>query len=326
MDRKLFSLEETAKMILSGKKLLLAGDEKLLSKLPSGDWIAGTCDYFIAKEGGKECKDKIFVTDITDFQDEIIIKTYDDNTLKNIYAEAFDNGVTVLIIPPYSAVHSSFALNAPSYEKFAQTPLVGWVASHIFYPDRAPDKGYVFAGSAASKTDTKAVAMHIRLKKGKYADLNLINFYSQDGEGDEIEFLEDGFEVQDVLINGEKKNFADYIIHKQIDIKLPLVRDLDSVRINTSLYCLADGKVKFFAPVFKGFVYKFAKASENLEKDFLKIAPDKMPTFAVICILNYFYASLQGKHLDALYAPVANGEICYQLVNQTIVTMDIKDI
>ena len=326
MDRKLFSAGETAKMILSGKKLLLAGDEKLLSGLPSGDWIAGTCDYFIAKEGCKECRDKIFVTDITDFQDGITIKTYDENTLKNIYTEAHENGVTVLIIPPYSAVHSSFALNAPQYEKFAQTPLVGWIASHVFYPDRAPDKGYVFAGSAASKTDTKAVAMHISLKKGKYADLNLINFYSQDGKGDTIEFLENGFEVSDVLINGEKKNFAEYILQKQIDIKLPLVIDMDSVTINTSLYCLAGDKVKFFAPVFKGFVYKFAKSAENIENDFLKIAPDKMPTFAVICILNYFYAGLQGKHLDALYAPVANGEICYQLVNQTIVTMDIKDI
>ncbi|MBQ3655659.1 MAG: hypothetical protein II956_02270 [Bacteroidales bacterium] len=326
MDRKLLSLKDTSAMILSGKTLLLAGDEKLLEQLPEGNWIAGTSDYFISAEGGKECTDKIFVTDMTEFQDEILIKTYDENTIKNVYADSLDNGVTILIIPPYSAVHSSFAVNAPTYEKFAQTPLIGWVASHVFYPDRAPGKGYVFSGNAASKTCEKAVAMHIRLKKGKYAELNLVNFYTQDGEGDTIEFLESGFEVSDALINGEKQNFADYILNRQIDLKLPLVTDLNSAMINTSLYCITDGKVKFFAPIFKGFTYKFAKATENIETEFLKIAPAKMPTFAVICILNYFYAGLQGKHLAALYAPVANGEICYQLVNQTIVTLDIKSI
>jgi hypothetical protein len=43
----LLSFDETAKMIASGKFLHIAGTENLLKKLPKGNWIGGSTEYFM---------------------------------------------------------------------------------------------------------------------------------------------------------------------------------------------------------------------------------------------------------------------------------------
>jgi len=52
MGLAMLSLEEVTEKIIEGKRLLLAGDERLLLQLPAGDWIAGTIPYFMTEEGG----------------------------------------------------------------------------------------------------------------------------------------------------------------------------------------------------------------------------------------------------------------------------------
>ena len=42
MEKVMYSVEEISQLIANGKKLLLAGDENLLNKLPQGDWIGGS--------------------------------------------------------------------------------------------------------------------------------------------------------------------------------------------------------------------------------------------------------------------------------------------
>jgi hypothetical protein len=64
LTNQLLDPAETARRILAGESLMLAGEENLLAALPPGNWIGGTSPYFMAREGGCLCKDKIFVTQI----------------------------------------------------------------------------------------------------------------------------------------------------------------------------------------------------------------------------------------------------------------------
>ena len=49
----LMTFEETSKLIKEGKILHIAATEALLKKLPKGNWIGGSTEYFMAKDGGK---------------------------------------------------------------------------------------------------------------------------------------------------------------------------------------------------------------------------------------------------------------------------------
>lgn len=48
--------------------------------------------------------------------------------------------------------------------------------------------------------------------------------------------------------------------------------------------------------------------------------------FSCNCILNYQYAGLEGKKSGSVTSPVTFGEIAYQLLNQTLVYLNITDI
>ena len=327
MEKHLLSLEQTSQMIAAGRKLILAGSNKLLPQLPEGDWIAGTSPFFIDSDGGQVCLDKIFVTDVTDYQEEIRIQTYDENTLKNVYADGFDNGFTVLIIPPSSKVHYDFALNAPDYKDFAVRPLMGWISCHEETEDEKIISGKIFAGSNKSSSDVLAVAMHVKLPKEKYADLNLFHIYSQ-GQGDKMEFLKSGFKAKNILINGKEWNVSEYIRTKNIDPTLPIIANYNSAMINVSLAAVMPDSITMFAPVFKGVEYRLANPVDRVAalKDVNKKYASVTPFYSVICILCYLYGKLEGQKLGGIIGPVTHGEICYQLVNQTIVTLDIKDI
>jgi len=54
----LYSIQETVNAIMTGKTLYLAGDEKVLSQLPKGNWIGGTIPYFMTKTGGISTQEK----------------------------------------------------------------------------------------------------------------------------------------------------------------------------------------------------------------------------------------------------------------------------
>ena len=45
----------------------------------------------------------------------------------------------------------------------------------------------------------RALVMHLSLPEGKVADVNILNIFSQ-GEGDEIEFPDDGFSVTEPIV------------------------------------------------------------------------------------------------------------------------------
>lgn len=321
----MYNVEEVGKMIEAGKKLLVAGDENLLKQLPNGNWIGGTTPYFMSDKGGIISKEQIYVTELPQYIDNIKIQTYDIVSIKNVYKDCYENGFSVIIIPAFSDLHLSFAINAPDYKDFAVHPLIGWISGYLLSDAGACAKTY--SGLANTESCKDAVVMHIEIPKSKYADIDIINLFEQ-GAGDEIEFLESGFNAKEVLINGKKQIFADYLKDNKIDTRLPLVADYNSVMINISVQEIKGDNVVFYAPVFKGVKYKFASSLNDYISDFGKAIANKneQPTFSCNCILNFKYSELEGKSTGNITGPITFGEIAYQLLNQTLVTVDVLDL
>jgi len=329
MGRAMLSVEEVKTKITQGKRLLLAGDERLLRQLPAGDWIAGTIPYFMTENGGLCSREKIQTTELPDFVVAIDIRTYDAATISRVYTDAPENGASFIILPAKSAVHFSFALNAPDYENFAVRPLIGWVAgTHLDHLDKLSPK--VFNGRRPEPNADAAIVMHVSLPKNKIADIGIINIFEQ-GDGDTITFMADGFSARDAYINGRKRNFGEYIFERKLDKRLPLVADYHGVFINTSFKEgdeLRD-EVEFYAPVFSGVSYKHARPVDDYICRFVSKMPEGLShqiVFSCNCILNYIYSNLEGKTIAGITGPTTFGEIAYQLLNQTMVYLRIIDL
>ena len=170
--------------------------------------------------------------------------------------------------------------------------------------------------------------MHVTLPPHKYADIGIVNIFSQ-GEGDVITFPEDGFSVTDAFINGEKRNFVEYVKEKKLDIRFPLVANYYGAMINISFQNIDEEqkKVNFYAPVFKGVEYKQAAPVGDYVTRFTAEMPQvgDQIAFSCNCILNYLYSELEGKQ-TGVYGPMTFGEIAYQLLNQTMAYVTINDL
>ncbi len=329
MKNVMFSLNEVASLINKGKKLLLAGDEELLKQLPEGNWIGGSIPYFMTDKGGLSSSNNILINELPDFVKNIKLMSYDKSTIENIYNDGFDNGFSVLIIPAMSDAHLSFALNAPDYNGFATKPIIGWILGTLL-DDIGKKTAKSFNGSGKKMSDSNAVVMHVELPVEKYAEINIINIFSQ-GEADIIEFPESGFQAVFANINGGKQNFAEYITKKNLDIRLPLVADYSGAMINISFQSInkEEKKVNFYAPVFEGIKYKHAAPVSDYIKQFNELIPDEGTQnilFSCNCILNYLYSELENKKTGNITGPITFGEIAYQLLNQTLVYLEIRDL
>jgi hypothetical protein len=323
------SPEEVTQKIVQGKKLLLAGDERLLERLPPGDWIGGTIAYFMTEEGGMCTREKIHVTELPPFVSGVEIRCYDEESIGGIYQDAPKNGFSVIIIPARSRMHFSFALNAPGYEGFAMHPLIGWI-SGVHLDDLGTAAPKVFDGRRGAALAEGAIVMHVPLPTNKYADIGIINIFEQ-GDGDTLEFPDDGFRVEEALVNGKKKNFGHHIFANGFDKRLPLVADYHGLLINTS-FCEGEEmepEVEFYGPVFSGLQYKHARPVEDYVSRFVAQLPDGIGhqiLFSCNCILNYLYSELHGKKIAGITGPTTFGEIAYLLLNQTMVYLRIIDL
>jgi hypothetical protein len=210
---------------------------------------------------------------------------------------------------------------------FATRPLIGWIAgTAVNEPEARPR---VFDGTRGQTLINGAVVLHVELPANKLVEIDIVNIFEQ-GNGDTIVFLEDGFSATRALINGEMKNFSDYLLKNAVDTKLPLVVDLNGAMINTSFknLDLIKRQVNFYAPVFAGFRYKIAKPVGDYVDHFLAEVPEGVGDnifFACNCILNYLYAGLEGRKTANFIGPVTFGEIAYQLLNQTMAYLTIED-
>lgn len=328
MKQVMFTKKDVIAMISAGKRLLLAGDEKSLCDLPRGCWVGGTIPYFMGEQGGIFTKEQIFVTELPDYVLNAEVKVYDETNIQQVYTDAPRHGFSIIIIPASSPTHFTFALNAPGFPGFATRPLIGWIAGVAVEDDVSSPK--VFDGARSLSLENGAVVLHVELPPSKLAEIDIVNIFEQ-GEGDTITFPEDGFSATTALINGQPKNFDDYLLENDIDTRLPLVTNLSGAMINTSFKSLdfAKRKINFYAPVFAGYRYKIAKPVD----DYLAQLVKKMPVnvgdkvfFTCNCILNYLYADLENRKIDDFTGPITFGEIAYQLINQTLVYLTIEDV
>ncbi len=330
MQQELLGINEVEQLISEDRPLLIAGDENLLKKLPQGKWIGGTIPYFIAPgTGGLIARDKLFVTDISAVAASATITVYDQNGLGSVYTDAGTDGFSFIIIPASSSTHISFAINAPNYKNFGSQPLIGWIAG-VHLDDLGKISPKVFNGETGESYLDEALVMHVDLVPGKTVDVGIINIFEQ-GDGDTLTFTGDGFSASEVMVNGIKENFADYITANNLDIQLPLVADYYGALVNISFQSVDPGTdVQFYAPVFTGVRYKHARPVTDYAEAFKKQLEESGAcreniTFSCNCILNYLYSGLEGKQTDPFVGPITFGEIAYQLMNQTLVYLKVHE-
>lgn len=328
MERAMFTVDEVKAMLLAGKRLAVAGDESVLNQLPAGTWIGGTIPYFMTSEGGKITVEDIYVTLLPDYIVDARVKVYGDDNIHQIYTDAPDNGFSIIIIPSGCETHFAFALDSPNYEGFASRPLIGWV-SGVHLDDLKKVTPKVFNGSDLESYESKAVVLHVTLPESKYADIGIVNIFEQ-GDGDTITFLSDGFNVEDAFVNGHRVNFADYLVEKQIDVRFPLVSNSYGTMVNIAIQFINEEKkqVSLYGPVFTGIRYKFAAAIDNYVQSFTCHLPEGIAdkvVFSSNCVLNYLYSELAGKHTAGILGPFSFGEVAYQLLTQTLVYITLED-
>ncbi|MEN8907504.1 MAG: hypothetical protein ABF289_16255 [Clostridiales bacterium] len=324
----LYSFNDISKKINNNELLILAGDEQLLKKLPRGTWIGGTIPYFIDKNGGVFTKDKIFVNELPSYISNFEIKYYDEKNIEKIAIEAPENGFTFLIIPASSEIHTKYSQGAPSYEDIFMKPIIGWI-SGVSLDDIGKESAKVIDGTTGEISDTKAIAIHLELKLDMMANIGIINIFEQ-GNGDIIEFDSEGFSVEDCLVNGKKQNFYDYITINKFDTRLPIVANYCGAMVNVSFQSVdeKEKKVNFYAPVFKNIKYKIAAPIDNYIQEFekaIQYTGEKSTVLSCNCILNYLYGDLEGKRTSNFLSPITFGEIAYQLLNQTLVYLEINE-
>jgi len=333
MRQTISTVADVKEMIENKRTLLLAGDENALHQLPKGNWVAGTIPYFISSDqGGMVSQEMISVTDITDIVTSFKITAYDQNSLARVYSEGPKHGFSFIVIPASSKTHLAFALNAPNYKDFGVRPLIGWIAGvHLSELGKKTPK--VVNGITGEVLEEGALVLQAELPPGKVAEIGIVNLFEQGG-GDVLTFTSDDFAAKDVIVNGEKQNFAEYIVKNKLDTKLPLVADYYGALVNISFQGVdeAEGLVKFYAPVFSGIRYKHAKPVLDYVKQFNERLRNEGSieshriAFSCNCILNYLYSELEGKKTEPFTGPVTFGEIAYQLLNQTLVYLEVLDV
>jgi hypothetical protein len=325
MPTRLFSVSETAEKIRAGDRLLLAGDDALLSQLPAGAWIGGTIPYFMAPEGGTVTRDLIYVDELPAQVTDVKVATYGPSDLANLPADGFANGFTVVILPATSEVHARYAAEAPEYPHLFDRPIVGWV-SGVHLDDLGEASPRVFAGGGDSGSDSTAVALHAQLPDGVLAAADIVNLFRQ-GDGPALTFDTTGFEQDEVNVAGVPRVFAEYLREVGHDTRLPLVADYFGAMVNVSFQAVPEdaSPVALYAPVFEGVEYKLAAPVGDYVSEFESHLPVGLasPAFSCNCILNFLYSELEGKRTGDIGGPITFGEVAYQLLNQTLVYLTI---
>jgi len=317
------TLQEAARDIQAGRILAIAGEASLLAQLPPGTWIGGSIPYFMDASGGRISREQVFVQDLTEVTASASIQVYRAEELHLLPRDAPENGFSILIIPANSPSHITYARRASGFRGLFQHPVVGWIAG-VHLDDLGREAPKVFDGRGQHSI-RDAVVLHATLKPGREAEVGIINLFRQGG-GDVLTFEEDGFQVEDCLVNGERHNLAEYLYRNRIDSRLPLVADYGGVNVNVSIQAVHDraGTVDLYAPVFRHVAYRIAAPVDDYLATFRRAVPrDLHPVFACNCILNFLYSGLEGKVTEGMYGPITFGEIAFQLLNQTLVYLDV---
>lgn len=319
----LTNLDQIRKLLDQGKALVLAGEEALLRQVPRGPWVGGTIPYFMSKDGGVATRQQIYVAEVPAIAVGARTSVYDTESIRRVARDTAENGYCVLILPAFSALHQQYALEAPFFDQMFLKPVAGWI-SGVHLDDLGKAAPLVFDGATGEAFGDRGVAMHVTLPNSHQAHLGVVNIF-EPGDGDDIVFEHSGFSAETCLIGDERRSIVDYVRDRKLDVRLPLVADYMGTHVNVSIQSLEGRTAKFYAPVFEGVRYRWAKPIGDYPESFNKAIPDDLaePVFSCNCILNYLYGQLENRHTGRLRGPMTFGEIGFQLLNQTLVHITI---
>jgi hypothetical protein len=326
MKNEMLSLSDTAARIAAGDIMSIAGSEEMLAQLPKGNWIGGTTVYFVTDTGGTMVRDQLFCTT---FEKAVsatprYLATGDLAQLASGYVAG---GVTMIMIPAFSAAHEAFALHGQEYEGLFDQPLAGWVTG-VHLDDIGKVTPKIFDGRTGQSHSDGAVLLHVALPSGAAVELDILNIFQQgDAQGATIRFAQNGFAAHTAIVDGTEVNFAAYMAQNNIDTSLPMVANYAGALVNVSVRSVdaAAGAVNFYAPVVAGVDYRFAPPLASYADAFAaRTSGAGAGQYSCNCILNYLYGDMEGKKTGNFTGPVTFGEIAYILLNQTLVRMDIQ--
>ena len=325
MKNAFLSVEDAVALIASRAILFVSGPERLLRLLPRGNWIGGTTSYFMTPEGGATREDGLFCTIFDDAVNARMAILPSDG-LSGLTKHRFAHGFTCIVTPAFSTTLRRYALEGPSLPGLYNQPVFGWVAGvHL---DRVGDDvPLVFDGATGTASTDGLAALWVALPETAEVDLDIVNLFAP-GEGEGISFPEGGFDVTDCLIGGVPTNLARYIVEHGIDTSLPLVADYAGAMINVSFQSVdaESGRVRFFAPVVPGTIYRLARPVTDYGAAYANAASQGSAAdmLSCNCILNYRYAKLEGRPTGGFVGPVTFGEFAYILLNQTLSRLSVQ--
>lgn len=330
MESKLYTKQQVIEFINAGNVMLLSGSANALKDLPKGKWIAGTTPYCMDNVGKCE-EEMIFVDDFTQIAKQSKIEVYDKDTIKNIAINGYKNGVVFLVLPIETDVYYTFSDNSLSYEGIFDNPVVGYVAC-MKMEDYGKIKPETACGIDGKLTEDKAVALYIELPNDLAARAEIINLDTIDYDTSVIVFPKTGFIQSDCTIDGKPGNIAQYlenVIKPKVGNYSQLITSQNGALINRDVKVVDvnKGEVSFFSSAYAGDEYRMVKNGADYFKMFNETLADKRSEVAACfsCVSYFFGGNFLGKHVskNGIYA---FGEIAYQLLNKTIVTLEIDKV
>ena len=319
----LLSFNEVSEKIEKGQLLHIAGTEDLLRKLPKGNWVGGSTEYFMSEDGGKITNEKLFISEFP--YSEFKLSSYDEKSIYNVAVDAYDNGFSIVILPFDSVIHKTFADKAPEFKSLFMKNIAGWISGLNL--NEAGQTPITVNGLTGEVSKDKGVVIHIEVPADKRVSLGIVNIFEQDNNSPVIQFPQEGFSAKTCMVDGKEVVFTDFIEQNKIDTKLPLIGDYSGQGINVSFKSIDDGMVSFYAPVFPHIQYRMAKTISNYVERFnnqLDAHKSADAEFSCNCILNFLYGELENKDIEKFFGPITFGEIAYQLVNQTLVYVTVS--
>ena len=320
----LCNLKEASDLVSTGRPLLIAGNAGALRKLPRGNWMGGTTPYLMAGGKSGESGDGLLVTCMPDGAEFLEIQRYGVGGVGYVLSDSPSEGFTVVVMPLGAEVQQYFSKEANGVKGLLEKTIVGWISGVV--GNRLNERPQVFYGPTGHGIEDEIVAMHVKLPAHLAPCVDVINIF-EEGDGDSIAFVSDGFTATYAIVNGESVSFAKYLAEQRINLSLPLVTTVNGRRYNVSLggYDTDSGRVNFYAPVFHDIVYKFARPVADPLQALRNALPanDDSVVFGCLCTGNYMDGALADYSGNRFEGPVSYGEIAYLMTNQCIVRLRI---
>ena len=330
MENRLYTRQEVVNFINSGRVMLLTGSQKALKGLPKGNWVGGSSPYFVDSVGIED-HDKIFVDDFTMVAQNCKTASFNENNIQNIAKDGFKNGFVVVVMPIDSKVHITFATSALGYDKMFDNPVVGYVSATT--PDENGNNTSIsVSGSDGIITDKLASVLYVELPDYLAARAEIENFDTIDEKSPKIIFPHDGFVQSSCTIDGKQANIAEFCDHTIKLLSGPnmqIITSQNGALINRVIrnVDLDKGEVTFFSSIVAGDEYRLVKSGTDYVAIFNRSLGakqcDVLTCFS--CVTYFFGGNFLGKNVckNGIYA---FGEIGYQLLNKTIVTLEIDKV